>query len=397
VGDRATGREPGRPTSCRPCVALIAEQVRGRVPGGIGRFAIELLGGLSALDPPPDLTVVAAVRSGRSAPDPLAAFDFPTRAVGGRLLSAAGSVPRAENLPDRVVTRLWDWGLLGLGSSRFDLVHSVSLAAPPTGAVPLTVMVHDVAWREVPEAYPPHGLAWHEAALRRAGRRARGVVVPSRAVQSALLRASVDLDPARVEVIAEGCDHLPPPDADAARRLLRRLGVTGEYFLTVSTLEPRKNLRRLLEAYRQLRPELPEPWPLLVVGPAGWGPGLEESDGVVMVGRVGDAVLSGLYAAARVAVYVPLVEGFGLPAVEALAAGAPLLVSSSVPSVMEHASPAAVVDARSTDDICQALGALATDDARRADLASAGPASVRERTWAAVARRHVEWWAEVAG
>jgi glycosyltransferase involved in cell wall biosynthesis len=136
---------------------------------------------------------------------------------------------------------------------------------------------------------------------------------------------------------------------------------------------------------------------LLVVGPAGWGPGLEESDGVVMVGRVGDAVLSGLYAAARVAVYVPLVEGFGLPAVEALAAGAPLLVSSSVPSVMEHASPAAVVDARSTDDICQALGALATDDARRADLASAGPASVRERTWAAVARRHVEWWAEVAG
>jgi len=386
-----------RLTSRPPHVAFVAEQVRGRVPGGIGRFAIELLGGLSALDPPPELTVVAAARSRRAGSDPLATFGFPTRAVGGRLLAAASSLPRAESLPDRIVTRLWGRGLLGLGSSRFDIVHSVSLAAPPTGAVPLTVMVHDVAWRQVPEAYPPHGVAWHEEALRRAGRRARGVVVPSRAVQSALLRASVELDPARVEVISEGCDHLPPPDGEAARRLLRRLGVTGEYFLTVSTLEPRKNLRGLLAAYRQVQPELPEPWPLLVVGPAGWGPGLEETDGVIMVGKVDDAVLSALYAAARVAVYVPLVEGFGLPAVEALAAGAPLLVSSSVPSVMEHASPAAVVDARSTEDIGRALGELATDDGRRAELASAGPASVRERTWAAAARRHVEWWAEVAG
>jgi glycosyltransferase involved in cell wall biosynthesis len=377
-------------------VAFVAEQVRGRVPGGIGRFAIELLAGLSTLDPLPDLTVVAAARSGRVGSDPLASLGFPTQAVGGRLLAGAGSLPRAESLPDRIVTRLWDRGLLGL-RSRFDLVHSVSLAAPPTGPVPLTVMVHDVAWRQVPEAYPPHGLSWHEAALRRAGRRARGVVVPSRAVQSALLRASVELDPACVEVISEGCDHLPPPDGEAARRLLQRLGVTGEYLLTVSTLEPRKNLRRLLAAYRQMRPELPEPWPLLVVGPSGWGLGLEETDGVVMVGKVDDAVLSALYAGARVAVYVPLVEGFGLPAVEALAAGAPLLVSSSVPSVMEHASPAAVVDARSTEDIARALGDLATDDARRAELARAGPASVRERTWAAAARRHVDWWAEVAG
>jgi alpha-1,3-rhamnosyl/mannosyltransferase len=258
-------------------------------------------------------------------------------------------------------------------------------------------MVHDVAWRQVPEAYPPRGLAWHEAALRRAGRIARGVVVPSRAVAHELLQTSVELDPSCIEVIPEGCDHLSTPDRDGARRLLRRLGVPGEYLLTVSTLEPRKNLGRLLEAYRQLRPELPEAWPLLVVGPSGWGPKLVPSDGVVMAGRVNEPVLSALYAGARVAVYVPLAEGFGLPAVEALASGAPLLVSSAVPSIVEHDSPAVLVDARSTEEIRRSLGELATDDGRRDELARAGPASVRDRTWAATAERHVAWWAEVAG
>jgi glycosyltransferase involved in cell wall biosynthesis len=74
-----------------------------------------------------------------------------------------------------------------------------------------------------------------------------------------------------------------------------------------------------------------------------------------------------------------------------------LVVSSGVPSIVEHDSPAVIVDARSTDAIAAAIGALATDEARREELGRAGPQSVRERTWAVVARRHVEWWAEVAG
>jgi glycosyltransferase involved in cell wall biosynthesis len=376
-------------------VALVTEQLRSRVPGGIGTFALALLGGLSTLDPSPDVTIVAGPVSPAGAADPLADFPFPLNVLGGPLLAALARRGRFEHAPDQIITRLWDRGRLGVVGH--DLVHSVSMAAPPTGATPLTVMVHDVAWRQVPEAYPARGLAWHEAALRRVGRTARAVVVPSRAVADQLLQASVELDGSRIAVIPEGCDHLPVPDVEAAGRLLRRLGVSGEFLLTVSTLEPRKNLPRLLEAYGRLRKELPEPWPLLVVGPSGWGPELVPSPGVVMVGRVEGAVLSALYAAARVAVYVPLAEGFGLPAVEALASGAPLVVSSGVPSIVEHDSPAVIVDARSTDAIAAAIGALATDEARREELGRAGPQSVRERTWAVVARRHVEWWAEVAG
>jgi glycosyltransferase involved in cell wall biosynthesis len=223
------------------------------------------------------------------------------------------------------------------------------------------------------------------------------VAVSSRVAADELARASAELDPSRIEVIPLGCDHLPPPDLEASRALLRRLGVHGDYLLTVSTIEPRKNLPRLIEAYGRARRQLPEPWPLLVVGPAGWGAEIAAPEGVVIAGRASGAVLSALYASARLMVYVPLVEGFGLPAVEALLAGTPLLVSSAVPSIVEHDSPAVVVDALSTEAIASALAELATDDSRLEALARAGPASVAGRTWEATARRHIEWWTEVAG
>lgn len=390
-GDPAARRDRGGAPVLE--VALVAEQLRRRVPGGIGTYTTGLLSGLAALARPPDLTIVASPGP-PDRDDPLLRFGFPLEIVGGPLLAAAARFPRLRSVPDQVVTRLWAQGRLRL--SGHELVHAASLAVPPTGSTPLTVMIHDVAWRQVPEAYPPRGVAWHEAALRRVARTAAAVTVPSRAVADDLLRASVELEASRIEVIPEGCDHLPEPDTDAAGRLLDRLGVTGDYLLTVSTLEPRKNLRRLLEAYRQQRKQLPERWPLLVVGPTGWGPELVPGEGVVMVGRVEDAVLSALYAGARLVAYVPLAEGFGLPAVEALAAGAPLLVSSAVPSIVEHDSPAVVVDARSTAELARALGELASDDAHRDELRRAGPLSVRERTWQAAASRHLQWWAEVA-
>jgi glycosyltransferase involved in cell wall biosynthesis len=376
---------------------IVAEQLRRRVPGGIGTYATGLLQGLSTLRPLPDVTIAASPLS-PAEPDPLDAFPFEVRDVGGALAAAMARQRWLPAAPTQVVTRLWDRRLLRVGSgrrARADLVHSVSLAAPPTGGTPLTVMVHDVAWRQLPESYPSRGVAWHEAALRRVGRTARGVVVPSRVVATELARASVELDPSRIAVIPEGCDHLPPPDDEALQALLGRIGVHGDYLLTVSTLEPRKNLGRLIEAYGRVRPDLPEPWPLLVVGPAGWGPGLVAAEGVVMAGPVSGPVLSALYSRARVMAYVPLAEGFGLPAVEALRAGAPLVVSSGVPSILEHGSPATVVDALSIDAIALALAELSTDDSRRAWCAVAGPHSVASRTWEAAARRHMEWWCEV--
>src|SRR5204862_1937119 len=153
----------------------------------------------------------------------------------------------------------------------------------------------------------------------------------------------------------------------------------------------RKNLRRLVEAYRLARPQLPEPWPLVVVGPAGWGEALPPEPGVVLAGPVSGEVLAALYARARLVAYIPPLEGFGLPAVEAMYACAPV-VASPMPST---GGAALEVDPRDVEAIADALVSVGSQEGVRSQLVTAGALRSAELTWAAAARRHVELWEEV--
>ncbi|HVT41713.1 MAG TPA: glycosyltransferase, partial [Acidimicrobiales bacterium] len=225
--------------------------------------------------------------------------------------------------------------------------------------------------------------------------------VPSRLVAADL--ASDGIGAERVRVVVSGADHLPPPDPAGAGALLARLGVPAEFVLSVGTLEPRKNLDRLVTAYARIRHELPEPWPLVVVGPAGWGPGPATPappEGVVLAGAVDAAVLAALYTRARAFAFVPLTEGYGLPPLEAMRVGIPAVVSRGVPSVDDLGAPgpapARLVDPLDVDDIAAGLVAVLTDDAVRADLATRGAAHARPRTWRDAARVHVDLWRELA-
>lgn len=365
-------------------VLLVVEQLRRAATTGIGTYSLGLLQGLAAMgDECPSLTLHASRRPlgkrSKGDPDPLAVHGHPVLAA---------------SLPGPLLTRAWDRRLFGAPGDA-DIVHATSLAFPATTkSAPMAVMVHDLAWREVPEAYPPRGRRWHEAALQRALAGARMLVVPAQPAADALLSAGAPAD--RVEVIEEGCDHLPPADMDAARRVLERLGVPDGFLLTVGTLQPRKNLPRLLEAYALARPRLPEPWPLVVVGPSGWGDVLPASaipHGVVLAGEVRGAELAGLYRMARCLAFVPLVEGFGLPPVEAMRECTPV-VASPVPSVAGH-DAALEVDPLDVAAIATALVKASSDDRVRSSLVTAGLERVRELTWESAARRHVELWKKI--
>ncbi|MCU1447921.1 MAG: glycosyl transferase group 1 [Acidimicrobiales bacterium] len=353
---------------------VTAEQLRRRVPGGIGTYVRGLVAGMRALATgAPDITLWAS-----------------RPADGDDPLRALGPAVHTSPLPSRLLVAAWDRGMAGAPKG-YDVLHATSLAVPPAGGTPTTVLVHDLAWRHVPDAYPRRGRRWHEAALRRAVRRADVLVAPSQAAVDDLLGSGAPAGRVRLLTDPYGCDHLPPADAEGAAALLRDLRVDGEYLLTVSTLEPRKNLGRLLAAYRGARPRLPEPWPLLVVGPAGWGEALAPEQGVHLAGKVSDGVLAGLYARARLMAYVPLLEGFGLPAVEAMYACAPV-VASPMPST---AGAAYEVDPLDTEAIADALVRVGGQEGVRSQLVTAGVVRSAELTWEAAARRHVELWSEV--
>lgn len=367
-------------------VLVVVEQLRRAVPGGIGRYAAGLLAGLADGALAADDTVeLFASRPPRGA-DPLADLGFAVRTLP---------------LPGPLLTRAWDYGRAPAPGG-FDVVHAVSMAAPPAGGARLVVMVHDLAWREFPEATTARGRRWHEATLGRVLRRADALGVPSLPVAEALAAAGATVP---VAVLPPGVDHLPPPDRPAADLLLRRLGVSGPFLLSVGTLEPRKNLRQLFSAYAEARSSLPEPWPLVVVGPTGWGadagPAVDESGrtpvGVVMAGSVADGVLAALYERARVLAYVPLVEGYGIPPLEAMTFGTPVVASRGVPSVQADDGPAAlIVDAGSAQSIAQGIVEVATDGPRRDDLRQRGLALAGTRTWRKAARGHVELWRSLA-
>ncbi len=293
-----------------------------------------------------------------------------------------------SRLPGPLLTRAWDHGLLRAGT-RDDVVHAVSLATLAANGPALVVTVHDLLWRRIPDAYPRRGRRWHEASLRRALRRADRFVVPARAVAEDLVSAGAA--PGAITVIPMGSDHLPPPDLGAARAHLAALGVHGPFLLSVGTNEPRKNLQRLVEAYGMARPALPEPWPLVIVGPAGWGVQVRPGAGVVEAGTVTPAELAGLYAMARLLAYVPLIEGFGLPPVEAMTLGTPV-VASPLPSTEGAAFE---VDPADVAAIAAGLVTVATDEDRRADLIRRGTERSAALSWVTIAQRHVELWEQV--
>ena len=354
-----------------PDVAIIAEQLRRRPASGIATYTRGLLLGLGKLGAAaPSLELVAS-RAPRG-PDPLSSWGWQVR---------------SSHLPGPAMIALWDRGV-GAGLVRgAGTVHATSLAVPPTGRVPLTVTVHDLAFREVPETFPARGRRWHEAALRRALRHASVLVTPAERTAQLLNEAGAR----RVVVIPEGSDHLPLADTEGAAKVLASLGVTTPYVLSVSTLEPRKNLVRLVEAYRLARDRFPEPWPLVVVGPQGWGAALQPVPGVKLAGMVDDAVLAGLYAAARCFAYIPLLEGWGLPPVEAMAACTPV-VASPMPST---GGAALEVDPTDVEAVADGLATAAGDERRRSELVTAGLLRAGELTWEAAAREHVAVWAGV--
>jgi glycosyltransferase involved in cell wall biosynthesis len=194
----------------------------------------------------------------------------------------------------------------------------------------------------------------------------------------------------------ESCDPvLRPPSCDRLK--------PGRFFLSVGTIEPRKNLSRLVAAYAGYATSSQDPLPLVLVGGSGWLMegfdreirSLEIARRIIRLGYVDDRALQWLYQNCRAFLYPSLLEGFGLPVVEALSQGAAVLTSnrSSLPEVAGDA--ALLVDPTSTEALHHALGRLATEEALRTRLRGLAVAQAARFSWQTAAQQTLAYYDQV--
>jgi glycosyltransferase involved in cell wall biosynthesis len=305
-----------------------------------------------------------------------------------------------EELPGSIRILYPRWNALGrpaLPASirSADLVHATSASAvPPAGDEQrLVVTVHDLAFERYPGMFPRAWRAIYRLGLRAAVRRADAILTPSRhTAEDVLSRTKVD--PAKLHVVPLAA-AAPKREVEVADAL-GRLKVRAPYVLFVGTIEPRKNLVRLVRAYRRVA-ATGLPHALVLAGPLGWQHeglmrelALEGPGEIVMTGALEPGDLDAVIRAADAFAYPSLYEGFGLPVLEAMTRGVPTVVSntSSLPEVTGDA--ALGVNPRSIREIAAAIETLCTDVALAERLAAAGRLRAERFSWDETARRTLE-------
>lgn len=271
---------------------------------------------------------------------------------------------------------------------RSALYHSPNYHLPAIDS-PSVTTVHDLTHHLFPQLHPRSRVAWMEKTFGPSLERSHYVICQSQATRNDLVsQFSVPGD--KVGVIYPGVDQkFQPVEASETVKWLSEFGLDdGQYFLTVSTLEPRKNLSRMIDAYLRLDSATREQHPLVLVGGDGWASEALKAQihqasgqGVRWLGYVSDQALPALYSAALCVIYPSLYEGFGLPVVEAQACGAPLIVSnrSSLPEVSNHLAISVTPEDR--EALLDGMNKAIADTTWRSECAHAGLDFAAQFTW----------------
>lgn len=352
---------------------------------GIGQYSIRLLEALAALPPTAAGTLQATVLQSRKDPAPIIAGDLRFRRRG--LVTPCHHRYEQAGLAAELATI----------RPRPQVLHSPDFIPPFRRPCPAAITVHDLAFRRFPGLLTAESARYY-GQIDRAVQDAEAIIAVSASTAADL----VDLAGApreKIHVVYEAADpiYCPPAAPSAAR---------PGYVLFVSTIEPRKNLVTLLEAYRLLLDggrvnPLPE---LRVAGQRGWL--YEESLGAIerlklgayvrLLGGVGPAALPALYQGARLYALPSLYEGFGLGALEALACGTPVLAAAAgaLPEVVGAAG--ILLPPQDAGAWAAALERVLLDPALEADLRARGPRQAARFSWDRAAQETLAIYRRIA-
>jgi glycosyltransferase involved in cell wall biosynthesis len=358
-------------------LAFLVDQMFAPAPGGMGTYVRELVPALTAADPKLEVTLFHSRFEQPSSEEWMATYPSVELPGGIRRLYPSWALARRPALPPE------------LGA--LDLLHSpLPASVPPAGpGQRMVVTVHDLAFIAHPDLFPRQWRVMYRAGLARTVRSAHAIIAVSRHTAEDLVRRT-RADRRKVHVVPLAAS-LPTSHTDVGEALAR-LKVRPPYVLFVGTLEPRKNLVRLVRAYRRVAGR-GAPHSLVLAGPMGWRPqalmheiSMEGPGRIFMTGFTSAGDLDALYRGADVFVYPSLYEGFGLPVLEAMARGTPCVVSTSS-SLPEIAGEAAVpVDPRSVGGLAEAIERVLEDGELAVRLRVAGLSRAPAYSWGETAR-----------
>jgi glycosyltransferase involved in cell wall biosynthesis len=363
-------------------VAMTLEQCWHPVPGGTAVAALRLA---RELNTRPGVSMIGVSARHRELPEPAFRPTIPVRGL---------PLPRA--LLYESWHRLRRPAVEG-ATGPVDVIHATGLAMPPRSAA-LVVTLHDLAFVDHPEHFSRMGRRFFEAALRIIRSEADLVLCSSSATLERCTEIGLERD--RLRLVPLGVDVEPASEADVARTR-RAHGLAGRYVLWVGTVEPRKNLPRLLQAFAAVETDAQ----LVLVGPQGWNEELGERlaelppsvrERVRVLGFVPHEDLGPLYAGATAFCFPSLLEGFGFPVVEAMAQGTPVVTSRGTSTEELAGAAGLLVDPRDTRELAAALERILADASLAERLGTLGRDRAARYTWTRSADLVLDAYREVA-
>jgi glycosyltransferase involved in cell wall biosynthesis len=289
----------------------------------------------------------------------------------------------------------WSWAWYESFLNNADVLLAPSFFEVNLGFnLPQVVVIHDMVSFLFPEQRGAEVSARHNKRVKYVCAKAKKIIAVSQSTKNDLVRL-LKIQPSKIKVVHPGQTEFP----DGGQLPLNLK--SKNYVLFVGTLEPRKNLRKLVQAYALLSEELRQQFPLIIVGAKGWMEideleEIRETKGVRWLGYVSEADLGELYRNAAIFAYCPVYEGFGLPVIEAEQFGVPVL-TSNVSSLPEAVGEGGIqIDPNSINAISKGLQKLLEDKKLREELGLKAKIHAQQFSWAKAAKETLEVLKEVA-
>ena len=277
-----------------------------------------------------------------------------------------------------------------------DVLH-VQYTAPPLAPCPVVATIHDLAFEHLPETFNRRSWMQLRFTVRRTARRAAQIITVSEYSRQDISK-TYGIAPERITVTPEAApaNFGPITNDTELKRVRKTYGIARDYILSLCSLQPRKNLVRLIEAYsgwRQSHPEIGFPQ-LVLAGKRGWldnevfrvAAQSPVAKDILFTGYVAEKDLPALYSGSVCFVYPSYFEGFGLPVLEAMQCGAPVIAGNktSLPEIVGEAG--VLVDPFNQEELLQAIARVIKDRSYRNELRRKGLLRARDFSWTTTAQ-----------